>query len=97
MIELRFHEELYDGFAIDEAVKTYAPYATFTLSREAGGFVVKVEAKPEEEGGADAALVAAELMNYALGKTVERSRAAATGAGPAAEAAADQAPATEAT
>lgn len=74
MIELRFHEELYDGFAIDEAVKTYEPYATFTLSKEAGGFVVKIEAKPEEDGGADPSLVAAELMNFALGKTIERSR-----------------------
>lgn len=77
MIELRFHEELYDGFAIDEAVKTYEPFATFTLSREAGGFIVKVAAKPEEEGGADPTLVAAELMNYALGKTIERKRSAA--------------------
>ncbi len=77
MIELRFHEELYDGFAIDEAVKTYEPYATFTLSREAGGFLVNIAAKPEEEGGADPTLVAAELMNYALGKTIERKRSAA--------------------
>lgn len=76
MIELRFHEELYDGFAIDEAVKTYEPYATFTLSRESGGFIVKIAARPEEEGGADPSLVAAELMNYALGKTIERSRSA---------------------
>lgn len=83
MIELRFHEELYDGFAIDEAVKTYEPYATFTLSKEAGGFVVKIEPKPEEDGGADPSLVAAELLNFALGKTIERSRAAAPEAGAA--------------
>lgn len=80
MIELRFHEELYDGFAIDEAVKTYEPYATFTLARESGGYVVKIAARPEEEGGADPSLVAAELMNYALGKTIERSRSAAPAA-----------------
>lgn len=89
MIEVRFHEDLYDGFAIDEAVKLYEPYAAFTLSREAGGFVVKIDARPEEEGGADPALVAAELMNYALGKTIERSRAVADAAP---EAAADAAP-----
>ncbi len=74
MIELRFHAELYDGFAIDEAVKTYSEFATFELSKEAGGFIVKVHEKPEEEGGADAALVAMELLNFALGKTIERSR-----------------------
>lgn len=102
MIELRFHEELYDGFAIDEAVKTYEPYATFTLSRESGGFIVQIAPKPEEEGGADADhdgtasgpkpwageaglnLVAAELMNYALGKTIERSRSAPAAPEPAA-------------
>ena len=96
MIELRFHEELYDGFAIDEAVKLYEPYATFTLSREAGGFVVKIDARPEEEGGADPALVAAELMNYALGKTIERSRAVAEEpAAPAADASATSTPAAQ--
>lgn len=76
MIEVRFHEEFYDGFAIDEAVKLYAPYADFTLKREAGGFIVQIEGKPEDQGGADPSLVAAELMNYALGKTIERSRTA---------------------
>ena len=74
MIELRFHEELYDGFAIDEAVKLYEPYASFTLSRERGGFAVKLEAKAD--AGVEEGLVAAELANYALGKTIERSRSA---------------------
>ncbi|MBK8253522.1 MAG: hypothetical protein IPK82_12750 [Polyangiaceae bacterium] len=87
MIEVRFHEEFYDGFAIDEAVKLYAPYANFTLKREAGGFIVQVEGKPEDQGGADPSLVAAELMNYALGKTIERSRAAESAASETASAA----------
>ena len=74
MIEVRFHEELYDGFAIDEAVKLYEPYAAFTLAREAGGYVVKIEGR---EDGPEASLIAAELMNFALGKTIEKSRAPA--------------------
>jgi hypothetical protein len=82
VIEVRFHEELYDGFAIDEAVKLYGPYATFALSREAGGYVVKIEG---QEGGADESVIAAELANYALGKTIERSRASAADAAPKAE------------
>lgn len=77
MIELRFHEELYDGFAIDEAVKLYEPYAAFTLSREPGGFVVKIDALASGDGE-DLSLVAAELLNYALGKTIERSRTSAS-------------------
>lgn len=76
MIELRFHHELYDGSAIDEAVGVYQPYATLTIARDPSGTLVKIDAKPADQGGADPALVAAELMNYALGKTVERSRAA---------------------
>lgn len=86
MIELRFHEELYDGFAIDEAVKLYEPYASFTLERERGGFTVKLEAKAD--AGVEEALIAAELANYALGKTIERSRETpATAGAPAKEAA----------
>jgi hypothetical protein len=82
VIELRFHEELYDGFAIDEAVKLYEPYAHFSLMREPGGFIVRVDPRSEADGGADPALVAAELMNYALGKTIERSRAVSEAAAP---------------
>jgi len=92
VIEVRFHEELYDGFAIDEAVKLYGPYATFALSREAGGYVVKIEG---QEGGADESVIAAELANYALGKTIERSRATAA-ATPEASPKADGSPAGDA-
>ncbi|MEZ4297704.1 MAG: HxsD-like protein [Polyangiaceae bacterium] len=75
MIELRFHEELYDGFAIDEAVKLYGPYAAFKLSRQDQGYVVQIEPLAGDDP-VDPAVVAAELMNYALGKTIERARAA---------------------
>ena len=73
MIELRFHSELYDGFAIDEAAKVYAPFATCELVREGEGYVVRVSALPD--AGIDAVderTIAAELSSYALGLTVER-------------------------
>jgi hypothetical protein len=77
VIELRFHEELYDGFAIDEAVKAYAEFMSAELFREQQGYVVRVTASPAaSEQGIDEATVAAELANYALGKTIERSRTA---------------------
>lgn len=68
MIELRFHHELYDGFAIDEAVKAFGDVMTAELAREDHGFVVRLTAAPTF----DEAEVAAELANYALGKTIER-------------------------
>lgn len=71
MIEVRFHEELYDALSLDEAVKTYEPYAKLTAHREPGGATVRIEAI---EGGADEALIAAELGNFALGRAIERSR-----------------------
>jgi len=75
VIELRFHEELYDGFAIDEAVKTYAAYATTELSRDSGAYVVKVTAKPEAtQQGIEERVLSAELANYALGLSIERAR-----------------------
>ncbi len=82
-MEIRFHEELYDGLAIDEAAALYGPYATLAVTRGPGGWIVKIEA---QEGGADAQVIAAELANYALGRTIERSRATSP-AGDAKEAA----------
>jgi hypothetical protein len=82
VIELRFQEELYDGFAVDEAVKVYEPFGRMELARTAGAFVVRVTALPDAiEQGIDERTLAAELGNYALGKTIEQSGAAA-GAGP---------------
>lgn len=68
MIELRFHHELYDGFAIDEAAKVYGPYADMELVREPDGYVVRVTGS----GEIDERTVAAELANYALGLTIEK-------------------------
>jgi hypothetical protein len=75
VIELRFHQELYDGFAIDEAVKTYASYASAELERDGGNFVVKVTASPRALAeGIDERTLCLELANYALGLTIERVR-----------------------
>lgn len=82
MIELKFHRELYDGFAVDEAVKAYAEYATAELEEQPGGFVVRLAATPvAAEHGFDEATIAAELGNYALGKTIERAQQAPGGGG----------------
>lgn len=81
MIELRFHEELYDGFAIDEAVKAFASFATTELAREGGAYVVRVSASAKAvEEGIDERTLSAELSNYALGLTIERGQAAEGGA-----------------
>ena len=79
MIELRFHHELYDGFAVDEAVKAFADFVTAELDREGHGYVVRLTAKPSAvEQGFTEALLSAELSNYALGKTIERGDNAQT-------------------
>jgi len=76
VIELRFHEELYDGFAIDEAVKAFAAFAEADLSRDGRAYVVKVTARPEAASlGIDERALGAELGNYALGLSIERARA----------------------
>ena len=73
MIEIRFHQELYDGFAIDEAAKVYQSYAELELVREEQGYVVRLTARAETIArGIDEATLSAELSNYALGKTIER-------------------------
>ena len=76
MTEIVFHEELYDGFAIDEAVKVYAEYADMELARKDGGYCVRVSAHPSViEQGIDESTLCSEILNYALGKTIERHRA----------------------
>lgn len=70
MIELRFPDDLYDGFAVDEAVKTYADYASAELAREDGAYVVRVTAKPD--AGFDDRAIALELANFALGRSIDR-------------------------
>lgn len=82
MIELRFHHELYDGFAVDEAAKAYAELASLELVRDPNGYIVRVTANPETLAeGIDEGVLCAELMNYALGKTIERDAAGSGAAG----------------
>lgn len=68
MISLAFHKELYDGFALDEAVKVYERFGTFERAEEGGHWVIRISASstPREER------LARELSNYALGLTIER-------------------------
>lgn len=72
MIEVRFHHELYDGFAVDEAAKVYGAHGTMDLAREPEGYVVRVTAAE----GVDEVVLAAELANYALGVTIEKQQEA---------------------
>lgn len=65
---LRFHRELYDGKAVDAAVKRFGEYAAFTLSEEPAYWVVAFE--PAE--GVDARELGGELGNCALGLTIEQ-------------------------
>lgn len=75
MIELRFNEELYDGFAVDEAVKAYADFMSAELTREARDYLVRLTISPGAlADGLDEDTIAAELANFALGKTIERNR-----------------------
>ena len=76
MIELRFHHELYDGFAVDEAAKVYGPYGNLELVREPEGYVVRVTVSDDAAAqGIDERTLSAELSNYALGMTIEKSAA----------------------
>lgn len=81
MIELRFHRDLYDGFAVDEAAKVYGAYAAMDLVREPETFVVRVTASSETiAGGIDERTLCAEMSNYALGLSIEKaSQTAAAG------------------
>jgi hypothetical protein len=72
VIELRFHHELYDGFAVDEAAKVYGAYGAMDLVRETDGYLVRVTANAE--GGIDERTLCAEMANYALGMTIEKLR-----------------------
>lgn len=73
MIELRFHRELYDGRAIDEALKTFAKFATFEQAEESSHWIVRITAKDE----ARERRIANELGNFALGLTIKSGGVAA--------------------
>lgn len=66
MTELRFHRELYDGTAVDAAVKCYARFAAFELVEEPTHWLVRVTSK----NAARETQVAHEVGNYALGTTI---------------------------
>jgi len=68
VITLRFPKELYSGNAIDAAVKLYAEHARAELEQTSDAYLVHVHGL----GGVSEALVADELANAALGKTIER-------------------------
>jgi hypothetical protein len=83
VIELRFHDELYDGRAVDEAAKVYGPFGEIALERAPSAFVVRVTAgAPALEQGISETLLAAELANYALGKTIEQRGEGGPGGSP---------------
>jgi hypothetical protein len=68
--ELRLHRDLYDGAAVDGAMKVYAPHATLERAAQPSHWVVKITARsPERERR-----VAGELANYALGLTAKGRR-----------------------
>ena len=73
MTKLAFNKALYAGKAVDEAVKVFAPHATFELSETEAAWVVQLASPdPRKE-----LRVAREVGNYALGLTVQSRKEAA--------------------
>jgi len=70
-VTLRFHRELYDGKAVDAAVRQYDGYAEFELTEEPDYWVVAVSLSDPDARRA----LAGELANYALGLTIEQRSA----------------------
>jgi hypothetical protein len=70
--ELRLHRDLYDGEAVDEAIKTFDRYAKIERTQEDTHWVVRLTA----ETPARALRVAGELGNFALGLTIRKSKPA---------------------
>ena len=65
MRECRFHREIYDGKAVDAAVKVLERFGRFELAEEPEHWIVRITAKtPARERK-----LALELGNYALGLT----------------------------
>ena len=65
---LRFHRQLYDGKAVDSAVKQFEGFGTFALSEEPDYWVVAIGGAAGEE----LAELAGELGNFALGLTIQQ-------------------------
>ena len=68
--EIRFAREVYSGEAIDEAVKTFANFASFELSEDAEADAWIVRVTPNNP--AVARQLIGEFGNYALGLTIQR-------------------------
>jgi hypothetical protein len=71
VIELRFHRELYDDAAVDEALQIFGAHATFERADEQSHRIVRLT-------GSDAARekrIAGEFANYALGLTIRSKEA----------------------
>ena len=79
MIELRFHRDLYDGFALDSAVQVYGGVARFELVDEPSAFVVRLTSTSRHSDER----IADEFRNYALGETIMKSGAAGAAGGTA--------------
>jgi hypothetical protein len=80
MIELRFHADLYDGFAVDEAAKVYGAYAAMDLVKEPDAWLVRVTANADTIAqGIDEGTLCAEMSNYALGMSIEKAGQAVSG------------------
>ena len=74
MIELRFHRDLYDGFAVDEAARVYGAYAAMELVGEPEAWLVRVTVSPDTIAqGIDERTLCAEMSNYALGMSIEKA------------------------
>lgn len=71
MTELKFHRDLYEGTAVDEALKLFAAYGAFERAEEPGYWVVRVTGK---SAGREKR-VTRELANYALGLTIKGRKA----------------------
>jgi hypothetical protein len=67
VIELRFHRDLYDGKAVDEALKTFGKFASFEQREEPSHWVVQITGKDVERERR----IANELANFALGLTIK--------------------------
>jgi len=66
-VTLRFHRTIYDGKAVDEAVKRFSGFAAFELVEEPQHWVVTLSAGD----GARERQIAGELGNFALGLTIK--------------------------
>ena len=79
MIELSFHDALYDSAALDETVKAFEPFAEIMRERRGDLHIVRVALRAgatAEDLDFDEPTLAAELGNHALGRTIELKRAA---------------------